>query len=190
MVLRQYSAAKGLGIIVAFVMVIVIFGAIYVPLIKIASSGPAFGFLTTSDMSSASGINATFKEEGSPRSTNVSELTYHSELVSGQYVFYNSTSNGSFELIELKTSSKVNSSAVYSSYYDSFKSVYKENLSSDKMSSNQSVLGFTYFYFSASGNVHFKVSVGFNEIYMFFLLYTGSSAVNMNNTAEAVLMQM
>ena len=40
------------------------------------------------------------------------------------------------------------------------------------------------------GFLHFKVSMGYNGLYMFFLLYGGSAAVDINNTAEAVILQM
>ena len=190
MVLRQYNNAKFLGGIIALVMVVIIMGIILVPIFEIASSGPSFRFPTSSDISNASGINVNFTEQGTPKSTNGSGISHNSGVVSGQYVYYNSTSDGFFELVEVKTSSSSNSSVLYSNFYDKFKSDYKNDTSSNSISSNQSAFRFTYFYFSSSGFLHFKVSMGYNGLYMFFLLYEGSAAVDINNTAEAVILQM
>ena len=190
MVLRQYNNAKVLGGITAFVIVVIIMSIIFVPIFELASSGHNFGFPTSSDISSASGINVNFTEQGAPKSTNGSGISHNSGVVSGQYVYYNSTSDGYFELTEVKTSNSTNSSGLYSSFYDHFKSDYRNDTSAYSISSNQSALGFTYFYFSSSGFVHFKASIGYNGIYLFFLLYAGSAAVDINNTAAAVILMM
>ena len=102
MVLRQYTNAKALGSITALIIVIIITGVVFVPIFNAlserASSGSGFGFPSSSLISSASGVNTTFQEQGKPKATNGTELIYNSGIVSGEYAYYNSTSKGYFEL--------------------------------------------------------------------------------------------
>lgn len=193
MVLRQYSVAKGLGIIVTAAIFIIIMGIIFAPFLHVlerGTSGSTFGFPSSSDISSASGINANFEEQGNPSPTNGSALPYHSGIVSGEYVYYNSTSDGSFELLEFKTSSNDSSSSLYSHYYAQYHTIWEGNTSKDSISANLSTLGFTYFYFQGAAFIQYKVSVGFSGSYTFLLAYVGNAPVDINNTAEAVIMQM
>ena len=94
-----------------------------------------------------------------------------------------------FELFEFKLPSNFSSRNFYSHYYALFHTIWKGNISRDNISANQSLLGTTYFYFSGVAFISIKVSVGFNGNYAFFLEYLGTFAVDINNTAEAVLMQ-
>jgi hypothetical protein len=192
-VLRQYTNAKGLGIIVTFVIFVIILAIIFAPLLPLFERGtsPAsFGFPSSSDISSASGVNTTFEEQGKPASTNLNTLSYNSGIVSGENVYYNSTADGYFELYEFKMSSNVSSGSLYSHYQAKYHAIWRGNESKDSMSNNQSILGFTYFYFSEVGLISVKLSVGFSGIYTFLLAYFGNAAVDINNTAEAVIMQM
>ncbi|MCL4345927.1 MAG: hypothetical protein M1496_06180 [Candidatus Thermoplasmatota archaeon] len=193
MVLRQYAVAKGLGIIVTAVIFVIIIGIILVPFLHVLDRGTSeakFGFPSSSDISSASGINANFEEKGNPSPTNGSALAYNSGIVSGEYVYYNSTSDGFFELFEFKMSSNDSSNSLYSHYYSQYYTVWKGNRSKDSISANISTLGFTYFYFQGVSLISYKLSVGFSGSYAFLLLYLGDASIDINNTAEAVIMQM
>ena len=193
MVLKQWSVAKGLGIIVSIIIFIIIIGAVFFPLFHVferGATGATFGFPSSSDISNASGINATFDEQGNPIPSNGSFLAYNSGIVSGKYVYYNSTSDGYFELFEFKTSSNGSSSSLYSLYYAHYHNIWKGNASKDSISTNLSLLGFTYFYFQGIASITFKVSVGFSGDYIFLLAYFGNASVDINNIAEAVIMQM
>ena len=196
MVFRNYSTAKGLGFAVAFVIFIIILGITFTPLLHVLERGTSkatFGFPSTSEISSASGVNATFEEQGNPMPTNGSTLSYNSGIVSGEYVYYNSTSNGSFELFEFKMLSNENSSSLYSYYYTMYHNVILRNhylRGFISMSANLSALGFTYFYFQENTYISAKVSVGFSGSYTFLLAYIGNAKVDINNTAENVIMQM
>ena len=193
MVLRQYSVAKGLGIIVTLAVFVVIMGIIFAPFLHVlerGSSEATFGFPSSSDISSASGINANFEERGNPGPTNGSALAYDSGIVSGEYAYYNSTSDGYFELLEFKMSSNDSSSSFYSHYYARYHTTWSGNKSKDSISVNLSKLGFTYFYFQGVSIIPYKVSVGFSGSYTFLLAYVGNAPVDINNIAEAVIMQM
>lgn len=193
MVLKQWSVAKGLGVIVSIIIFIIIIGVVFFPLFHVferGATGTTFGFPSSSNISNASGINATFDEQGNPVSTNGSFLTYNSGIVSGKYVYYNSTSDGYFELFEFKTSSNGSSSNLYSHYYSQYHTVWKGNASKDNISTNLSLLGFTYFYFQGVASITFKVSVGFSGSYIFLLAYFGNKSIDINNIAEAVMLQM
>ena len=184
MVLRQYTNAKALGSITALIIVIIITGVVFVPIFNAlserASSGSGFGFPSSSTISSASGVNTTFQEQGKPAATNGTELIYNFGIVSGEYAYYNSTSKGYFELFEFKLSSNVSSRNFYSHYYALFHTIWKGNASRDNISANQSLLGTTYFYFSGIAFTPIRVSVGFNGNYAFFLEYLGTSAVDIS----------
>jgi hypothetical protein len=193
MVLRQYSVAKGLGVIIAFVIFIIIIGMIFtsfLPLFERGSSTATFGFPSSSYISSVSGVNVTFKEQGQPIPANGSTITYDSGIVSGEHVYYNSTSHGYFELFEFKASSSVNSSNIYSHYYAFYNRIWRGNTSKDSISTNLSLLGFTYFYFRWVAFIPVEISIGFMGNYIFLLAYFGNAMVNINNVAEAVIMQM
>lgn len=193
MVFRHYSTAKGLGFIIAFIIFIIILGITLTPLLHVLERGTSeatFGFPSSSEISSASGVNATFNEQKNPMPTNGSTFSYNSGIVSGEYVYYNSTSNGYFELFEFKMSSNNSSSSLYSYYYTHYHNIWKGNSSKASISTNLSNLGFTYFYFQEVASISFKVSVGFSGSYTFLLAYLGNDAVDINNTAEAVIMQM
>lgn len=193
MVLRQYSVAKGLGIIVGFVIFVIIIAIIFTPFLHVLERGTSeatFGFPSSSDLSSASGVNASFEEQRNPSPTNGSTLAYNSGIVSGKYVCYNSTSDGYFELFEFKMSTNDSSSALYSHYYAQYHTIWNGNKSKDSISANISTLGFTYFYFQGAALISYKVSVGFSGSYTFLLAYVGNAPVDINNTAEAVIMQM
>lgn len=193
MVLRQHSVAKGFGFIIAFIIFIIIIGMIFVtflPLFERGSSGTTFGFPSSSDISSASGVNVTFKEQGQPTPTNGSNIAYNFGIVSGEHVYYNSTSHGYFELFEFKASSNVNSSSFYSHYYAFYHCIWRGNLSKDSMSTNLSLLGFTYFYFQWETSIPVEISIGFNGDYNFLLAHFGNATININNVAEAVIMNM
>lgn len=193
MVLRQYSVAKGLGIIVGFVIFVIIIAIIFTPFLHVLERGTSeatFGFPSSSDLSGASGVNASFEEQRNPSPTNGSTLAYNSGIVSGKYVCYNSTSDGYFELLEFKMSTNDSSSALYSHYYAQYHTIWNGNKSKDSISANISTLGFTYFYFQGAALISYKVSVGFSGSYTFLLAYVGNAPVDINNTAEAVIMQM
>ncbi len=190
MVWRQYYRAKMISAIFAIIVIAILMAIILVPILEIASSGPSYRFPTSSEISNAAGLSVNFTEQGTPKSINGSVPYYNSCLVSGQYVYYNSTSDGSFKLIEFKTSSTNNSIGLYSSIYDRFKADYRNDTSASSISPNLSAFKFTYFYFSSSGFLNFKASIGYSGVYMFYLLYAGSAAVDINNTAEAVILQM
>ncbi len=193
MVLRQYAVAKGLGIIVSIAIFIIIMGILITPFLHVlerGTSGATFRFPSSSDISSASGVNANFDEQGNPRLTNGSALAYNSGIVSGEYVYYNSTSDGNFELLEFKMSSNGSSSSFYSHYYAQYYTIWNGNKSKDSISANISTLGFTYFYFQGASLFSYKVSVGFSGSYTFLLAYIGNAPVDINNTAESVIMQM
>ena len=193
MVFRNYSTAKGLGFVVAFVIFIIILGITLAPLLHVVERGTSkatFGFPSSSEISSASGVNVTFEEQGSPMPTNGSTFSYNAGIVSGEYVYYNSSSNGYFELFEFKMSSNNTSSNLYSHYYTKYHNIWKGNTSKTSISGNLSALGFTYFYFQENAFISFKVSVGFSGSYTFLLAYTGNAKVDINNTAESVIMQM
>ena len=87
-------------------------------------------------------------------------------------------------------SSNDSSSSLYSHYYAQYHTIWEGNKSKDSISANLSTLGFTYFYFQGAAFIQYKVSVGFSGGYTFLLAYVGNAPVDINNTAEAVIMQM
>jgi hypothetical protein len=196
MVLREYNNSKAFGAIVAFIIIIVIIGVVFVPVFSAlergVSTASTFGYPSSAVFSGATGINTVYNEQGSPVSANASETGYTSSAVSGQFVCYssNNTSDGYFKLFEFKLSSNVSSNNFYSFFYDKFYNIWKGNTSKNSISSNQSLLSFKYFYFSEIAPFPTKVAVGVSGDFTFFLQFYGNAPVNINNTAEAVFMQM
>ncbi len=190
MVFRRYSVAKGIGTLVAFIIVIFLLSVVVVPLVEKASTGAHFAFPSSSTMSNASGVNKTYEEQGSPRQGDPSTLTYSVGVTSLEYVYYNSTSYGFYEVTEMKTSSTNASISIYSSYNQHFHSLTR-NSTGSSMTSNISAAGFLYFYASfTSGLFPHDVSAGYDGIYVFLMYYVGSMDISMNNSAQAVILQM